>query len=195
MASESRSTLANSTDSELIERYRYSHDTKYVGELYLRYSHLVLGVCIKYLKDVEKAKDANMFIFEKLVKELKKHSISNFKSWLYSVSKNYCMQELRKSKITKGKEEAYRKFIKDSMENVDETHLNSKMDKLITQLDELVPNLKEKQRLSIEKFYLEGKSYVQIASEMNVSEKSVKSYIQNGKRNLKLMLEAKDGKK
>ncbi|MCD8528576.1 MAG: hypothetical protein LRY27_01000 [Chitinophagales bacterium] len=96
MSYESKAKLEKLDDNELIERFRYSHNTQYVGELYLRYAHLVLGLCIKYYKDIHKAEDASMGIFEVLMQELKRHKIENFKSWLYTVSKNYCLQELRK---------------------------------------------------------------------------------------------------
>ena len=69
------------TDEELVERYRNSHETVYIGELYQRYTHLVFGVCMKYFKDEATAEDASMQIFEKLITELKKHHITAFKPW------------------------------------------------------------------------------------------------------------------
>ena len=83
--------LSSLPDNELIERYRHSHDNKYVGHLYLKYTHLVLGLCLKYFKNEAVANDAVMDIFEVIVKELKRHKVDNFKSWLYILSKNHCL--------------------------------------------------------------------------------------------------------
>lgn len=181
--------LAQLPDNELIDRFRYSHDNEYVGELYSRYSHLVLGLCIKYFKDVELAKDATMSIFELLLHELKRHSIDNFKSWLYTVSKNYCLQELRKKKSVGQKEELFKDFFRETMETDVDLHPISEKEKLLTRMEALIPTLKNNQRLCLKMFYLEGKSYADISTELNFSLKEVKSHIQNGKRNLKIKLD------
>ncbi len=195
MPSGDKIELAQLPDNELIDRFRYSHNTEYVGELYNRYSHLVLGLCIKYFKDVEIAKDATMSIFELLLHELKRHSIDNFKSWLFSVSKNYCLQELRKKKSTGLKEDQFKIFLSDTMESDVDLHPNNEKEKLLTRMEGLIPTLKNNQRICLKMFYLEGKSYADIAIELNFSLKEVKSHIQNGKRNLKNKLEEKNVKK
>lgn len=184
--------LAKLPDNELIDRFRYSHDNLYIGELYNRYSHLVLGLCIKYFKDIEIAKDATMSIFELLIHELKRHRIENFKSWLYTVSKNYCLQELRKSNSSFQKEEQYKLFLSETMESDLSLHPIDEKEKLITKMESLLPSLKNNQRICLKMFYLEGKSYADISQELNFSLKDVKSHIQNGKRNLKIKLEEKN---
>lgn len=83
------------TDEDLVQMYRNSHNTAYIGELYVRYTHLVMGVCMKYLKDEAAAEDATMQIFEKLIQELKKHHVQAFKPWLHTVVKNHCMMHFR----------------------------------------------------------------------------------------------------
>lgn len=186
--------LSQLPDNELIDRFRYSHDNHYVGELYNRYAHLVLGLCIKYFKDIEKAKDATMSIFELLMNELKRHRIENFKSWLFTVSKNYCLQELRKKSTVHQKEELYKVFIAETMESDLELHPIQEKEKLISRMEELLPSLKNNQRLCLKMFYLDGKSYADISQELNFSLKEVKSHIQNGKRNLKIKLEEGNAK-
>lgn len=181
--------LTQLPDNELIDRFRYSHDNQYVGELYTRYSHLVLGLCIKYFKDLEIAKDATMSIFELLLHELKRHQIENFKSWLFTVSKNYCLQELRKKNTLFPKEELYKVFLSETMESDIELHPINEKEKLISRMEALLPTLKNNQSVCLKMFYLEGKSYADISKELNFSLKDVKSNIQNGKRNLKIKLE------
>ena len=181
------------TDADLIERFRHSHDTLYLGHLYLRYTHLVLGLCLKYFKNEAAAQDAVMEIYEKLSKELKKHNVENFKSWLYTLTKNHCLQVLRKDKVKFKKQDAFEVFLNNSMENEDEMHLIERKEKenLLSKLEETLPLLKENQQKCVKAFYLENKSYQVIAEEMNISLKEVKSNIQNGKRNLKLKMTEK----
>ena len=124
--------LTKLPDNELIDRFRYSHDNLYIGELYSRYSHLVLGLCIKYFRDIETAKDATMSIFELSMRELKRHRIENFKSWLFTVSKNYCLQELRKTNSLFQKEELYKVFLSETMESDLAMHPIDEKEKLIT---------------------------------------------------------------
>jgi RNA polymerase sigma-70 factor (ECF subfamily) len=181
--------LTKLPDNELIDRFRYSHDNLYIGELYSRYSHLVLGLCIKYFRDIETAKDATMSIFELSMRELKRHRIENFKSWLFTVSKNYCLQELRKKNSLFQKEELYKVFLSETMESDLAMHPIDEKEKLITKMESLLPSIKNNQRICLKMFYLEGKSYADISQELNFSLKDVKSHIQNGKRNLKIKLE------
>ena len=184
--------LAKLPDNELIDRFRYSHDNQYVGELYTRYAHLVLGLCIKYFKDVDVAKDATMSIFELLLHELKRHHIDHFKSWLYTVSKNYCLQELRKKKSRNKKEDLFKDFLQDTMESELDMHPKEQKELLLLKMESLIPTLKYNQRLCLKMFYLEGKSYADISHELNFSLKEVKSHIQNGKRNLKIKMQEDD---
>ena len=192
MSSSPKIELAKLPDNELIERFRYSHDNQYVGELYTRYAHLVLGLCIKYFEDVDVAKDATMSIFELLLQVLKRHHIDHFKSWLYTVSKNYCLQELRKKKSRNKKEDLFKDFLQETMESELDMHPKEQKELLLLKMERLIPTLKYNQRLCLKMFYLEGKSYVDISYELNFSLKEVKSHIQNGKRNLKIKMQEDD---
>lgn len=181
------------TDEELVERYRLSHDVKYAGNLYLRYTHLVLGLGIKYFKNESAATDAVMDIFEIVTKELKKRHVENFKSWLYTVSKNHCLQELRKNKTVIKKQDAFEVFLNNSMENNEELHLIERTEKeaLLLKLEKALPSLNQQQQQCVKAFYLENKSYQLIADEFRMTINDVKSNIQNGKRNLKIKLTEK----
>lgn len=181
------------SDEELVDSYRLSHDINYVGNLYLRYTHLVLGLGIKYFKNETSANDAVMDIFVIITKELKKHKVENFKSWLYTVSKNHCLQELRKNKTVTKKQDAFEVFLNNSMENNEELYLIEQTDKedLLTKLEKALPELKDQQQQCVKAFYLENKSYQIIAEEFGMTINDVKSNIQNGKRNLKIKLTEK----
>ena len=177
-------------DEILVQQYKEFGDIDVLGILYKRYMVLVYGVCLKYLKDRERAKDAVMDIFEKLVVELQKRDVGNFKSWLYVVAKNHCLMLLRSRKSENLHEKRYQEETVLFMESesfvhpVDEPHLN-----LNDALKDCIDRLKKEQKYCIELFYFEGKCYQKIAEEMDVETNKVKSLIQNGKRNLKNCME------
>ena len=175
------------SDEELVHRYRNSHDTAYIGELYVRYTHLVYGVCLKYLHQDADAQDAVMQIFEKLIQDLKKHHIEVFKPWLYTVVKNHCMMHFRKEVGTTKKEVELKNNVQLPVEINDADHLDREKEKaqMAEYLSTGMDSLKEEQRRCIELFYLKDRSYQQIADETGYSLNEVKSHIQNGKRNLK----------
>ncbi|MCB9190436.1 MAG: sigma-70 family RNA polymerase sigma factor [Flavobacteriales bacterium] len=177
------------SDSELIERYRYSYDNAYIGELYQRYSHMLYGVCLKYLKDEEKAKDVVMDVFEKVLKDLKRHDVENFRTWVYSVAKNACLMQLRKEKRLDVREQEYQRSVVEIMEFDLPEHLNGESQAEIdNRLMLAIDQLKMEQRRCIRMFYFEKKSYEEIENETGFSYKEVKSFLQNGKRNLKIKL-------
>ncbi|HPE55075.1 MAG TPA: sigma-70 family RNA polymerase sigma factor [Bacteroidales bacterium] len=184
--------IKSHSDEKLIFQYQKTSDTKYIGEIFNRYTHLVYGVCLKYLKHEENSKDAVMQIFEDLHLKLREHKVENFKSWIYSVSKNHCLMELRKNgKEEKGRVEIYEKIRAEIMESVDVFHHNNSSDisEKIPKLKQGIKQLKTEQRTCIELLYLQNKSYLEVSEITGYSMKNVKSYIQNGKRNLKIFLE------
>lgn len=174
------------SDIELVAEYQKTENSKYVGELFNRYAHLVLGVCLKYLKNSAESQDAVMQIFEKLMDDLKRQNIQNFKSWLHVVSKNYCLMQLRKKKkVNNGEVFENAEHTLESTNEIDEIQVKEAQ---LNQLEEAIEQLKPEQRNCIKLFYLEKKCYQEVASNTGFSEKQVKSYIQNGKRNLKLII-------
>jgi RNA polymerase sigma factor (sigma-70 family) len=179
-------------DTDLLQLYKSSSDTQLIGELYKRYTHLVFGLCLKYLKNEEDSKDAVMQIFEKLLDDLKKHEVNNFKSWLYSVSRNYCLMQLRKTKTEVPADEyVINNYQGELMENDEELH-HDFVNLHPNKLKEALTALNEEQRKCVELFYLEEKSYKEVAELTGYSLVKVKSYIQNGKRNLKIRLSKAD---
>lgn len=182
------------SDEELVQRYRNSHETLYIGELYQRYTHLVFGVCMKYFRDEMAAEDATMQIFEKLISDLKKHHVTAFKPWLHIVVKNHCMMHFRKESTEAKRKTELRYEVRDSVENPEENHLDEAIEKdyVLEHLQEGIESLKDKQRICVELFYLHDKSYAQISEETGLDMNEVKSHIQNGKRNLKNFISSKN---
>lgn len=183
----------NYSDNELITEYKNTGNNVFVGILYKRYSHLVLGLSLKYLKDKDEAKDAVMQIFEKLLSDLLKHHIEYFKSWLYTFSKNHCLMILRSKQSRQNKEEEMELHADLFMETSDDLHLNtgSEKEEQYAALENAMLDLNKEQKICVELFYLKQKSYQEITEITGYSLNEVKSYIQNGKRNLKIKLEPK----
>lgn len=173
-------------DSELVIQFRESGDLSILGELYQRYMELVYGVCLKYLEDTEDAKDAVLNIFEELVNKLRHHEVENFKSWLYGLTKNHCLMRLRS---LKGKE--FVKIDPALVQSQESVHLNGVLEREenLNQLQFCLGQLLEEQRRVIELFYLEGKCYKEIVEQTSMDWNRVRSYIQNGRRNLKICMD------
>jgi len=174
------------TDLELIQKYQTSGELSLVGVLYSRYMTLVYGVCLKYLKDREESRDAAMQIFEKLMVTLKEHEITHFKSWLYVTSRNHCLMVLR---AKKGRN--FEKISSDSMENEMLLHLpeEPEMETNFSKLEKCMEHLVAEQKNCVALFYMQQKCYKEIVQITGFDDNKVKSYIQNGKRNLKLCME------
>jgi len=181
------------TDKELLSGFKEDADNIYIGELYMRYVHLVFGVCMKYLKNEDESKDAVMQVFEKLLTDLIKHDVENFKSWLYTLTKNHCLMILRNSNQHIIHPADLKIDLSGIMENDSVLHQDISMEKEIQlrQLEEGITSLNSEQRTCVELFYLSDKSYQEIASLTGYDLNQVKSYIQNGKRNLKNYLQNK----
>ncbi len=170
------------TDEELLELYVANSDQESLGQLYARYIPLVYGLCLKYLHRQQEAEDAVMQIYEDLIEKCLNHDITNFKSWLYSVSKNYCLQIIRKSK-PKYFEEINDQVVESEpfMHLIDESNDKEKEQALTMCL----AGLPKAQLRCIKSFFFENSSYADIVLMTGYTLNKVKSYIQNGKRNLK----------
>jgi RNA polymerase sigma-70 factor (ECF subfamily) len=180
------------SDEVLFRKFTSTGDLEVLGELYSRYMPLVYGVCLKYLKDRDESQDAVMQIFEKLIIEVPKQKIENFRSWLYVVTKNYCLMQLRSEKTNI---EKFNEWINDPSVFMETEQVLHPIDRdepdLEKGLADCIERLKEEQKECIRQFYYENRCYNEIAVNMGLNEKKVKSHLQNAKRNLKLCLEEK----
>ena len=175
------------TDQQLLQAFYETGNKRLLGILLQRYTLLLLGVCMKYLKNEEAAKDAVQQIFLKVIGELKRYKVQYFKSWLYMIAKNHCLMQLR-NKNHHAVTNAEEIFI---VEEETAFQKNAEKEKLLSLLEISLEQLNDEQRRCITLFYLEKKSYQQIGEQTGFSLPQVKSFIQNGKRNLKLLVEKK----
>lgn len=176
------------SDQELLEKFYKDHDNQWLGILLERYTLLLLGVCMKYLKNEELARDSVQQIFLKVITELQKYRVEYFKSWLYMVAKNYCLMQLR------DKPGKHTVEISEKISNTEEqTHIKDlwENEKTYDFMAEALQELNSEQQLCVTLFYLQKKSYQQICEQTGFNQLQVKSYIQNGKRNLRILIEQK----
>ena len=174
------------SDHDILSSYRQQNDPQLLGILFTRYTDLVYGLCLKYLKDREESQDAVMNIFEKLLEKLKTEEIQYFKSWLYMVSKNHCLMILRKNNP-----ETRTDFMEMSIA-VHPINESEDLETDLIALEDCMNTLKEDQQICVKLFFLKKYCYQQVCEETKFDLKSVKSFIQNGKRNLKICLEGKN---
>jgi RNA polymerase sigma factor (sigma-70 family) len=176
------------SDQQLLNSFYSSRDNYWLGVLLQRYTLLLLGVCMKYLKNEEEAKDCVQQVFLKAITELHKYRVDYFKSWLYMVAKNHCLMKLR----DKGKTPAeIREQMAITPEDDNNLQLHLEKDRQLELMTECLDELSEEQKQCVTLFYLEKRSYQDIAEQTGFTLMQVKSYIQNGKRNLKILLERK----
>jgi len=178
-------------DDALLRRYRDTGDLAVLGELYEAHAEMVYYVCMRYLKDSESSKDAVMQIFEELIHKVNKQEIQRFGSWLYVLSRNHCLMQLRAGK------NRHQVSIDEFVEFPLAVHPDDEADEKeqqLTALERCMERLPEKQKRSVDLFFLNEKCYKEITELTGYSLKEVKSYIQNGKRNLKLCMEGNHGK-
>ena len=174
----------NTNDEAQLNNYRKSGDITVLGGLFENYVPLIFGVCLKYLKDEDAAKDAVMGIFEELIVKVKQHEIKQFRSWVYVLSRNYCLMQLRSGKkaevVSLDEVMEFTPFLHPEDNNKEEA---------LKALERCMEKLTAMQKQSVDLFYLKEKCYKEIADITGFSLNDVKSYIQNGKRNLKICLE------
>lgn len=177
--------LSYQSDSELLERFSQTRDNEHLGILLQRYTYLLLGVCMKYLKNEEEAKDAVQQVFLKVIHELPRYKVEYFKSWIYTIARNHCLMQLRH----KGKQPSpINEKIVAAEESLTSKEQLLQQDLQLNQLNRALEQLNEEQKLCVTLFYLKKQTYQQIAESSGFTLMQVKSFIQNGKRNLKLQL-------
>jgi len=181
-----RGVDSEQSDEELLQRYLLDQRQDRLSTLYLRYTTMVYGVCLKYLNDRSEAQDAVMQLYEKLTEEVLKHEITNFRGWLYVTARNYCLMQLRSRKIRNTEEISLA-----LMENGVSEHLEDdvRLEEQDERLENCMKQLTESQHTCVTLFYLKEMCYRDISAATGFDHNQVKSHIQNGKRNLKLCME------
>ncbi|GGA95127.1 DNA-directed RNA polymerase sigma-70 factor [Puia dinghuensis] len=176
------------TDQELLARYYSDHNTEWLGHLLQRYTLLLLGVCMKYIRNEEEARDCVQQIFVKVITELSKYRVEYFKSWIYTIARNHCLMKLRDQH---GRQTQLSDSLLSAWDEEPGKNRHWEKEQLLQWMSQALEELGNEQKLCVTLFYLEKRTYQEIASATGYTLMQVKSYIQNGKRNLKLSIEKK----
>jgi RNA polymerase sigma factor (sigma-70 family) len=173
------------SDSELVQQYKDTSNMDTLGDLYGRYMDLLYGVCLKYFKEPDEAQDAVIHIFEELVSKVKKYDIDNFRGWLYQLAKNHCLMKLRSKKSQPVNVDTDLMHLQENM------HLDDVMEKEtnLMVMEHCIEQLPSEQKTAIQLFYLQEKCYKEIADTTALDINKVRSFIQNGRRNLKICMD------
>ncbi|PWK17437.1 RNA polymerase sigma-70 factor (ECF subfamily) [Arcicella aurantiaca] len=182
------------TEIDLLKEYRQTGDLSVLGKLYEPEMEMVFTIAMKYFKDEDDAKDTVMQIFEELIPKLRQHEVENFKAWLGMVTRNFCLMALRKKNLIVTNDEIFTD--EDSSENhfmefSTTEHLNDGFDveQNLTKLEDCLKTLNSEQKQSVELFFMQEKTYQEVAQLTGFEINKVKSYLQNGKRNLKICMD------
>lgn len=180
------------SDKEYVAAYHATGDLTVLGELYERHMELVYAVCYNYLRDEDEAKDAVMHLFEQLIADLRRHDVQQFQPWLHSVARNYCLMQLRKKQAHPTATLVTHETVDDTPDDLltltDDEPGDPNLEDDLTRMEACLKTLPAEQRTCLTLFYLEQKSYTDVARLTGYEGKQVKSYLQNGRRNLKLCL-------
>ena len=177
---------AETDEAADILRFRETGDINILAQLYQPYMELVYAVALRYLEDSDAAKDAVMDVFEELVQKLRKHEVSNFRSWLHTLVKNHCLMKLRS-----GSRNKVVNLEENGMQSSEDAHLDDVNEKewQLNQMSDCISKLASDQRTTIEMFYLQQKCYNEISDITGMDWNKVRSLIQNGRRNLKICMD------
>lgn len=178
-----RKAIQQASDEELVIALRGGNQAS-LGDLWDRYAHLLFGVCMKYLKDTERSKDQVVELFAALPELLRKHEVQRFRPWVHTVMRNRCLMTLRNAKNGQHVPD-------DLLHDVEQEEATEALlhESTLQQLERAIDSLNEGQRLCIRLFYIERNSYQQVAEQTNLPLDQVRSHLQNGRRNLRLILE------
>lgn len=190
--SRTSSDRVRSDPADYIATYRDTGDLAVLGELYEQHMDLVYAVCFNYLRDEDEAKDAVMNLFEQLVTDLRRHEVQQFGPWLHSVARNYCLMQLRKNQAHPkatlvtgvGADLDDEPIMRLSADDDDLSDLEEDL----TLMEACLQTLPPEQQTCLTLFYLERKTYTEVADLTGYDLKKVKSYLQNGRRNLKICM-------
>ena len=176
------------TDHELLERAKTEKDKEYATALFTRYIEYVYGACLKYYKNEADSKDKVMEVYERYLEKVKVHDIKNPKSWLYVLTKNFCLEKLRKENRDREKLDNIIVMQSDEVFHPFNEEMVDK-EEMLNKLEDCISKLNSEQKSCVELFYLEKRSYKEITESLDIGWSTVRSLIQNGRRNIKNCME------
>ncbi len=184
MSTDSKKHLIDISDADLLEEIQISRNSNYLPILYKRFEAAVFGVALAMLKDFHAAEDAAGRTWVIIIEKIYDHKIVSLSNWILTISRNTCISYYRRKKYTK-------RFVKTGIMQVNDPTVDPDFylednfeleEKLEMEMMDALERIPELQAKCVKLFYFEKMSYSEIAEELNLELKIVKSYLQNGKR-------------
>ena len=172
--------INQATDEEIVDLYLKTQKDQYFSEIYRRYSGKIFGKCLSFFKEEAEATDAVHDIFIKILINLSKFGEkSKFSTWIYSITYNYCIDSLRKSK------KMNIQYIDDIGEEVvfeDENEDNWMTDIEMSQIEKVMDNLHPQDKAVLLIKYMYDMSIKEICGIMEKTESAIKMKLKRAKQ-------------
>ncbi len=168
---------------ELLEKLKDGDDLAF-EELYTSYKEPATRFCNSILKDIEESENIVQEVFIKIWN--RKSLINpelNFTSYLFTIIKNRVFDYMKEVK----KNELLREKFWDNIVDYKTEDAELKEERFI-KVKEAVDNLSVKRREIIKLNYDEGKSYEEIANQLNISKNTVKNQLVKAKQVIRRQL-------
>lgn len=162
-----------------------SGDEKAFNELYLSFHQPALRFCNSILKDIDESENIIQDVFIKIWN--RKNTINpelNFASYLFTIIKNRVFDYLKEAKKNNALREKYWEKVLE-YQAMD----NEVKEERFVKISEAIEDLSEKRKKIIKMNYEEGKSYEEIANQLNISKNTVKNQLVKAKQVIRRQLE------
>ncbi|GAB2522958.1 RNA polymerase sigma factor [Spirosoma aerophilum] len=180
-------TKAQLNDEDLIQKHLANNPNVCFETLYNRYVSKVYRRCLSLTKDNEKAQDFTQDIFMRTFERLDRFEAkSSFSTWLYSISFNYCMDQIKKANRL-------------SMTSLEDHHADQLADQhdldaweeQAQLLNQTLQGLSPKDASILQMKYQQGLNIHQISQQLNLNQSAVKMRLKRSREKARQYYQAR----
>ncbi len=177
----SRAATAVEADADVHERLQAKQYREALALLLPRYRDKVFRLCFSMLRDRAQAEDVTQDIFLRIWRALPGYGAqAALSTWIYAISKNACLSELRKRKpmvsIDQNEDEYSGEVAALAAPDPD--------DSATVSVSQVMDKLPERYRQAVTLFYMEDKSYEQTADSLGLPLGTVKALLHRARKRL-----------
>ncbi len=170
--------VAEETDFELLDRFRRHGDRAAFERIVARHRPWLHRVCARLLRSDEAARDATQDVFARVLNRLDTFRGDNFPGWLKAIAVNCCLNTIDRDKRWAPLEAAGEAPAADLGPELQLLRLEEGV-----RARHLIARLPERQKIVFCLKYIDDCSYQEIERLTGFSNKEVKSFLQNARRN------------
>jgi RNA polymerase sigma-70 factor, ECF subfamily len=177
----SRAATAIQADADIHERLQAKQYREALALLLPRYRDKVFRLCFSMLRDRAQAEDVTQDIFLRIWRALPGYGAqAALSTWIYAISKNACLSELRKRKPTVSIDQNEDEY------NAEVAALAAPDpdDSATVSVSQVLDKLPERYRQAVTLFYMEDKSYEQTAESLGLPLGTVKALLHRARKRL-----------